>query len=311
MSSPNTIDYSNLNKNLQPKRPIDSIKTNTAEEIWKVLLSDLKRKGEKEKRLNALSDQIEEWHEYMKIKLALTVDYLSSQWLLKPESIIPMKVSEIRWIEWKNKDEKIQNLINYLIDTWRKNGEKLTIQQKEELNQAVNDWIDEHYWKLAEKDDESEELKARNAELEEELNASEAANEVVESAVLSKRSLNNTIRVWKSIEKINENKKWLDAETIARKVLWQANSFTIFGSWKRFDLINKLPKKIDVNKEYNNAANNLKEKMNKTSNAKEKVAIRYIMRQMNTAYKNYIDATNISEDTRKQNMMDINMKMAA
>ena len=76
-------------------------------------------------------------------------------------------------------------------------------------------------------------------------------------------------------------------------------------------MINKLPKKIDVNKEYKEAANNLKEKMNNASKAKEKVAIRYIMRQINTAYKNYIDATNISEEIRKQNMMDINTKMAA
>lgn len=309
MSGPNTIDYSNLNKSLQPKRRIDFLKKNTAEEIWKVFLSDLKRKSEKEKRLDALSGQIEKWHEYMKIKLALTVDYLSDRWLLKSDSIIPMKVSKIKWIEWKNEDEKIQNIIDYLIDAWRKNGEKLTTQQKEELVQEVNNWIDKHYWNLAEKDDKSEELKARNDELENELNASEAANEVVESAVLSSRSMNNMIRVWKSIENINNSN--LDVETKARKVLWQANTFTILGSWKRFDLINKLPKKIDVNKEYKEAANNLKEKMNNASKAKEKVAIRYIMRQINTAYKNYIDATSISEETRKQNMMDINTKMAA
>jgi hypothetical protein len=48
---------------------------------------------------------------------------------------------------------------------------------------------------LADKDDLSEELKQKNEELEEELNASEAANEVVESAVLTRWSMNNTIRV--------------------------------------------------------------------------------------------------------------------
>jgi hypothetical protein len=51
--------------------------------------------------------------------------------------------------------------------------------------------------------------------------------------------------------------------------------------------------------------------MNNASEAREKVAIRYIMRQINKAYKDYIDATNISEETRKQNMKDINMAMAA
>ena len=51
--------------------------------------------------------------------------------------------------------------------------------------------------------------------------------------------------------------------------------------------------------------------MNNAKEPKEKVAIRYIMRQVNTAYKTYIDATNISEETRKQNMKDINQKMVA
>ena len=47
----------------------------------------------------------------------------------------------------------------------------------------------------------------------------------------------------------------------------------------------------------------------KTS-SREKVALRYIMRQINTAYKNYIEATTISEDVRKQNMRDVNNAMA-
>jgi hypothetical protein len=50
--------------------------------------------------------------------------------------------------------------------------------------------------------------------------------------------------------------------------------------------------------------------MDATDNPKEKVAIRYIMRQVNKAYKDYIDATNISTEERNQNMKDINMKMA-
>jgi hypothetical protein len=48
---------------------------------------------------------------------------------------------------------------------------------------------------MAEKEDNSEELKTKNEELEEELKASEAANEVVEASVLTRRSLSNTIRV--------------------------------------------------------------------------------------------------------------------
>lgn len=309
MSDPNKLDYSNLNKSLQPKRKIDGIRTDTAQKIWEVFLNWATRKWTKQERLDTLSSQIENWSENMKIRLAFAVDYLSREWLLKPESIKSLSAEWIKRIAWSNWDEKIQNIIKYLVNDWRKKGEELTSEQKEKLNQAVIDWMDKHYWNLAEKEDRSEELKARNDELEDELNASEAANEVVESAVLKRRSRNNMIRVWKSIENINNSN--LDPVTKARKVLWQANTFAVFGTWKRFDWINKLPKKIDVNKEYREAVDNLKEKMDNASEAREKVAIRYIMRQINKAYKDYIDATNITEETRKQNMRDINMKMVA
>lgn len=309
MSDPNKLDYSNLNKSLQPKRKIDGVRTDTAQKIWEVFLNWATRKWTKQERLDTLSSQIENWSENMKIRLAFAVDYLSREWLLKPESIKSLSAEWIKRIAWSNWDEKIQNIIKYLVNDWRKKGEELTSEQKEKLNQAVIDWMDKHYWNLAEKEDRSEELKARNDELEDELNASEAANEVVESAVLKRRSRNNMIRVWKSIENINNSN--LDPVTKARKVLWQANTFAVFGTWKRFDWINKLPKKIDVNKEYREAVDNLKEKMDNASEAREKVAIRYIMRQINKAYKDYIDATNITEETRKQNMRDINMKMVA
>ena len=310
MSNPNTIDdYLSLNKSLQPKRKMNLITDGTAEALWKVFTNELKTKAKKTERIDALSDQIKEWSENMKVKLILTLNYLSGEWLLKPESIKSLSAEWIKRIAWANGDEKIQNIIKYLVNDWRKKGEELTAEQKEKLNQAIIDWLDAHYWNLAEKEDRSEELKARNDELEDELNASEAANEVVESAVLKRRSRNNMIRVWKSIENINNSN--LDPVTKARKILWQANTFAIFGSWKRFDWINKLPKKVDVNKEYREAVDNLKEKMDNASEAREKVAIRYIMRQINKAYKNYIDATNITEETRKQNMRDINMKMAA
>ena len=34
MSGPNTVDYSNLNRSLQPKRKIDNITTDVAKVIW-------------------------------------------------------------------------------------------------------------------------------------------------------------------------------------------------------------------------------------------------------------------------------------
>ena len=299
-----TLDYSNLNKSLQPKRKIEGITKNIAEEIWKVFLAKnaprSKKIEAKNQKLDEFSSDIENWTESMKIKFNLTVNHLAENNLLDPESIKSLK------IRWSSADERLQNILD---DLTINRKTPLTDSQKTQLDQAVANWVEKHYSDLAEKDDNSEELKARNEELEEELNASEAANEVVETAVLRRRSRNNMIRVWNSIKKISESS--LDPVTKARKILWQANSFALLGTWKRFDWINKLPKKIDVNKEYREAVDHLKDRMWETDQPKEKVAIRYIMRQINKAYKDYLDATNISEEDRRNNMKDINMKMAA
>jgi len=299
-----TLDYSNLNKSLQPKRKIEGITKNIAEEIWKVFLAKnaprSKKVEAKNQKLNEFSSDIENGTESMKIKFNLTINHLAENNLLDPESIKSLK------IRWASADERLQNILD---DLTINRKTPLTDSQKTQLDQAVANWVEKHYSDLAEKNDNSEELKARNEELEEELNASEAANEVVETAVLRRRSRNNMIRVWNSIKKISESS--LDPVTKARKILWQANSFALLGTWKRFDWINKLPKKIDVNKEYREAVDHLKDRMWETDQPKEKVAIRYIMRQINKAYKDYLDATNISEEDRRNNMKDINMKMAA
>ena len=55
----------------------------------------------------------------------------------------------------------------------------------------------------------------------------------------------------------------------------------------------------------------LNTKMDNATQAKEKVAIRYIMRHVNKAYTEYIDAISVDEETRRGNMKNINMKMAA
>ena len=61
---------------------------------------------------------------------------------------------------------------------------------------------------------------------------------------------------------------------------------------------------------YNEIVNQLKSKM-PTASDKGKIAMRSIMRQVDRAHTDYIRATNISEDTKRQNMRDINMAMAA
>lgn len=300
--------YSNLEENLKLNsgKKITTVTTNIAEEIWKVFLAKNAPRAKKDERkiqkLDDFASNIENWSESMKVKFALTINHLATNWLLNPESIKSLK------IRWDSSDEKLKNIIDDLT-TNRK--VPLTNEQKTQLDQAVASWIEDFYLELAKKDDISEELKSRNDELEEELNASEAANEVVESAILTRRSLNNMIRVWKSIENINENKKWLDPVTKARKVLWQANHRAIWSGKIRFDWVSKLPQKFDIKKEYNNIVTKLTNKMDSAKNPKEKVAIRYIMRQVNKAYTDYIKAISVDDETRKNNMKTINMKMAA
>ena len=68
---------------------------------------------------------------------------------------------------------------------------------------------------------------------------------------------------------------------------------------------------MDVRDTYFKVVDHIQNSMSdKKTSSREKVALRYIMRQINTAYKNYIEATTISEDVRKQNMRDVNNAMA-
>lgn len=310
MWNPNTIDYSNLNKSLQPKRKINWITTDVARAIWDVFLQtngfdSRKRNSTKTNKLNQFSDSIEGASEWMKSSFVLTIDYLSKNNLIKIDKIKSLKLSELN-DDKRTQDEKLSNILDELT-------KDLSESDKLKLNQHVSKWLlnlskesrnsDELWGKIID-------LEQQNSDLKAELDALDTVSEVAERAVLTRRSKYKMIRVWNSIKNINDSS--LDPETKARKVLWQANSFAIFGSWKRFDWIyNKLPLKFDVNKEYTKTVDKLKKEMNESTDDGEKVAIRYIMRQVNKAYKDYIDATNISEETRKQNMKDINLAMAA
>lgn len=310
MWNPNTIDYSNLNKSLQPKRKINWITTDVARAIWDVFLQtngfdSRKRNSTKTNKLNQFSDSIEGASEWMKSSFVLTIDYLSKNNLIKIDKIKSLKLSELN-DDKRTQDEKLSNILDELT-------KDLSESDKLKLNQHVSKWLlnlskesrnsDELWGKIID-------LEQQNSDLKAELDALDTVSEVAERAVLTRRFKYKMIRVWDSIKNINDSS--LDPETKARKVLWQANSFAIFGSWKRFDWIyNKLPLKFDVNKEYTKTVDKLKKEMNESTDDGEKVAIRYIMRQVNKAYKDYIDATNISEETRKQNMKDINLAMAA
>lgn len=316
MSNPNTIDYSSLNKGLNLKwQRLKDITTKVSEDIWKVFLESNQRKSESEKaknnKLNRFSRSIEWASEWAKANFILSIDYLSKNNLIKTDKIKALKLRVLENDTGLNnsknlEDVRLENILTELTQGLSE-SEKLGLQQhvsRELLNLSEQaDSADKLWEKITD-------LEKQNSDLKGELDALDAVTEVSERAVLTRRSRYKMIRIWNSIKNINDSS--LDKETKARKILWQANSFAIFGSWKRFDWIyNKLPLKFDVKKEYEKSVSKLMRKMDESSDDGEKVAIRYIMRQVNKAYKDYIDETNISEETRKQNMRDINMKMAA
>ena len=147
--------------------------------------------------------------------------------------------------------------------------------------------------------------------MEAELRASEKADEVVEAALLERRSRNRIIMAGKAIQKTVKDSS-LKPEDKDRKVLRQANSSAISGRWKRFDWINKLPSKIDANEEYKKAMDNLTKKMSDPkTKPDEKVVIRYIARESTKHYSDYVERTVVSEDKRKENLKTINWLMAA
>lgn len=311
MSNSNTLDYSSLNKGLNLKwQKLKDITQRVSEDIWKVFLDTNPNRAhwwdkEKNKKLDRFSNSIEWASEWAKANFVLNIDYLSKNNLMKADKIKSLKLRVLE-DDTKPADEKLSNILEELT-------QGLSEADRLKLDQYVSKWL----LNLSKEADSADKLwekitnlEQQNLDLKGELDALDAVSEVSERAVLTRRSRYKMIRVWNSIKNINDSN--LDSETKVRKVLWQANSFAIFGSWKRFDWIyNRLPLKFDVNKEYTKTVNKLKKEMNESTNDGEKVAIRYIMRQVNKAYKDYIDATNISEDTRKQNMREINMAMAA
>ena len=307
MSSKEKIDYNKLNHSLWSKRR--KVSEESSKQIWEIFLKTnkfdkLKMNKTKNEKLNRFSNSIESASEWIKTKFALTVDYLTKNGLIKSYEI---KSLNLRNLEDPSKttDQKLGNIIKEL-RSWLSDDDKL------KLDQNVSEWLldlakeSESANELWEK---IKELESENQNLQSELEATEAANEVAEKTVLSRRSASNNIRIWNAIKKINEDDT-LDAETKARKILWQANKYVFWWNKSRRKYFGSI-KKMDVRDTYFKVVDHIQNSMSdKKTSSREKVALRYIMRQINTAYKNYIEATTISEDVRKQNMRDVNNAMA-
>lgn len=308
---PNNLDYSKLNKSLNLKwDKLKDITTKVSEDIWETFLNinpNRKHWGDKEKnqKLDRFSDSINNASEWVKANFILNIDYLSKNNLIKSDKIKSLKLSVLE-DDTKSSDDKLESILSELTKDLSE-SDRLKLDQhvsKELLNLSKESDSADKLWERI------NDLEQQNSDLKGELEALDAVSEVSERAVLTRWSKYKMIRIWNSIKNINDSA--LDPETKARKVLWQANSFAIFGSGKRFDWVyNKLPLKFDINKEYTKTVKKLTKEMNESTDDWEKVAIRYIMRQVNKSYKEYIDATTISEDERKGNMREINRLMAA
>lgn len=305
MSSKEKIDYNKLNHSLWSKRK--KISEESSKQIREIFsrtnkLNNLKLDKTKNDRLNRFSNSIENASEWIKTRFVLTIDYLTKNGLIKVNEI---KSLNLKKLEDPNKkaDQKLESIIKELISG-------LSEENKLKLDQSVSEWLLD----LAKESESANELWKRVKELENEnqnlqndLEASEATNEIAEKTVLSRRSTNNNIRIWNAIKKLNEDDT-LDAETKARKILWQANKYVFWWNKSRRKYFGSI-KKMDIKDTYSKVAEHIKKSM-WTASTKEKVALRYIMKQVNIAYENYIKALNNNENERKQNMRDVNNAMA-
>lgn len=303
-NSKNTIDYSRLNMGIQSKRV--KITEATAQQIWEVFLRSngldtRKRDNSKTEKLNRFASSIESASDWVKTRFAITVNYLVTNGLISKDQIKSLKLRRLE--DSTSADKKLQLIMNELKD-------KLSPENKQKLEQHTSEYLlnianesetADELWKKI------NDLKTENQDLKDELDASEAMNEIVEKTILSRRSTSNTIRMWNAIRKINENTS-LDPVEKACRVLRQANKYVFWWNKRRRKYFGNI-KNMNVNKAYFNAVDSIKKSI-ATAEWKEKVALRYIMKQVNKAYENYIKHTNISEDIRKGNQRVVDSELA-
>lgn len=296
MSNPNI--YSNLNKALQPRRGLANFTEDVSKTIWDVFLAKntkVRTEDSKTSRLNWLANMVENSSESVKTRFIITVNVLMDKWLLKTNQIKKFKLIGTDW------NKNLWNIMNELLS-------HLTNSERELVDKTINDELDKYYENIATKNDNMNELEEENKAIRAELDANERANEVVEDSVLGRRSFNNSARIWYAMQKIYKNPN-LDDETKARKILWQAKKHVLWWMAWRPRVFSRL-KDMNMKDTYNEIVSQLNAKMPLASD-KGKIAMRSIMRQINRAYELYINAIDVSKDTRRSNMKDINMAMAA
>lgn len=312
----NELDYSNLNKSLQPKNSgLLEIKKDTVEAIWKVFLQSnglnieenmgsgkIRRRNE---RMNEFANNIEGASDWMKSNFMITVNYLVKNKLIWNEKIKSLRLAELEK-ESTNEDKKLENILNELTKDMSE-SDKLKLDQHvsmELLNLSKESKKSSELWKQI------EDLQNENKDLRDELMTSDTAREIALNSSLSPWSIHNSNRIWSAIKNIREDNS-LDKEEKARKILLRANSYIVFGTWISINLRRILPfGKFDVNKEYAKVIDKLNKKVENATD-KEKLAIMSILDEIDKAHKEYIEATNISDDEKKENKKRIIGKMVA
>ena len=150
-------------------------------------------------------------------------------------------------------------------------------------------------------------LEGENKRLREAKDISDAVSDVAEDAIFeSRRSRNKIVHLWKRIKNF-EKEDWNSAYKL-RMALWTtAKSIGLSNENKKrlrkFD-------KFNIDDWYRIVADWLKNKMDNSTNDKEKVAIRSIMRQINKYHEIYTSEHHVTSMERSSNMRDIDRSMS-
>lgn len=302
-------DYSDLNTALKTKMHIEWITDWISKQIWELFLTNTRSKDKNQNNIDSLAKHLENISEAAKTEFLIKVQYLIDNNFLKAGSIKTIKIKDL---EKKEPDEKLNFIINQLIDKAGLNDDQKkalaahTTKALTNVYKTATDVIVDNQ-KLQEK---VNNLENDNEDLQSEIDAMEGWFETAEDAILQRRRFVNKYRmIWNKIKQIVD-KEWINSTNFNR-ILQNANLVTHNLPWRLFHQVIHLRWK-DVHDNYKNVVDNLKTMISDNeTNAETKIAIHYIMKQLNVAYEQYIEATVVNKEQRKQNMKDIYKWMAA
>ena len=289
--------YIPLDESLQLKswQVITWISTNVANTIWQLFLEKnhgtIKNNNDKKAKVIELANKLKGLSNEKKVQLIITVNLLKNKKMLNPTSIKQIK------IEWDNADDIVDNIIHSLMPQ----DAGLQANLNDDVIKSMNEFYRNNYEGVTDLM-----LTRANEHLKMRAKAAEKTNRIAENVVIwNKWWINRVKRVAHGISTTMSNKK-LNPEEKARTIIRKASSLQS-GIW-RSRLIRML-RKMDVNQWYKYAAEALKDKMRNKPTDEEKVAIRFIMKNLNEVYKEYRESSQVSDSQLDDNMQDIDSSM--